>query len=90
MLPISEVVKKFELYVNGPPHTIKGKITKSVVKGQPQFTWHISHNYKPTAGAGVYYPSLITVSSLEEAETLFQIYAQSFVTDHEVKANEYF
>jgi hypothetical protein len=90
MAVVSEVVKQFYVYVEGLNHAVAGKITKSTIGGEPCFTWHISHHYKPTASAGVYYPSEVTTSSLEDTECLFRAYAESFVADHQVVANQYF
>ena len=89
MHSIGEVVKQFEFHVAPLQHPIKGKIVRSG-DGKDQYTWSISHHYRPTEGAGLYFPSRVTTSSLEETETEFRAYAESFVPDHEVKPNDNF
>jgi len=91
MHSIGEVVKQFEFYVPGLQHPIKGKIVNRISEGgKADYTWSISHHYKFKDEAGVYHPSTVTFDSLEEAETLFRTYAQHFVADFEVRANEDF
>jgi hypothetical protein len=86
MHSIGEVIKQFEFDVPHLRHPIKGKIVKYVSEdGEVHYSWSISHHYKPTARAGVYFPSRVTSPSLEEAEALFRAYAQSFVPDFEVE-----
>lgn len=89
--PIGEVVKQFELHVPPLEHAIKGKIVKYTDDdGNATYTWSISHHYRPSAGAGVYYPSARTEKTLDFAEQSFRAYAESFVPDYEVKASEGF
>jgi hypothetical protein len=67
MHSIGEIVKQFQFDVPLLSYPIKGKIVKDVyTKGVIRYTWSISHHYKPSAGAGVYFPSVLTSDSLEE------------------------
>jgi hypothetical protein len=90
MHSIGEVVKQFEFDVPRLQHPIKGKIVKYVSAdgGTAKYTWSISYHYSP--GGGVYHPSVITSSTLEEAVMNFRAYAQGFVADHEVEPNDTF
>ncbi len=86
---IGEVVKQFEFHVSPLPYAIKGKIVTSG-DGKDRYTWSISHHYRPSEGACVYFPSRVTSPSLEEAEEDFRAYAESFVPDYEVEPSEGF
>ena len=88
MHSIGEVLAQFEFYVEPLPHSITGKIVKFADRGMDQYRWSISHHYKPSAGAGVYFPSRLTSRSVEDAEADFRAYAESFVPDYDVKPNE--
>jgi hypothetical protein len=91
MHSIGEVVKQFEFDVPPLQHPIKGKIVKYISEdGKASYHWSISHHYRPSSGAGVYFPSIVTATSSGEAEQHFRAYAQSFVPDFEVKPNEEF
>jgi len=91
MHSISEVIKHFEINVPSLPHPVKGKIVRNVSEDNDiSYTWSISHYYKPSAGAGIYFPSHVTSRSLEDAEQDFRAYAESFVSTYEVRANERF
>ena len=92
MHSIGEVVKQFEFHVPTLRHVIKGKIVKYTPDdGEVYYHWSISHHYKPAAGAvGVYFPSRVSGRSLDEAEMDFRAYAEIFVPDYEVIANECF
>jgi hypothetical protein len=91
MHSIGEIVKQFQFDVPLLSYPIKEKIVKDIsTNGGIRYTWSISHRYTPTAGAGVYFPSVLTSDSLEEAEMNFRAYAESFVPDYEVRANDYF
>jgi hypothetical protein len=88
---IDEVVKQFEFDVPPLPHPIKGKIVKHTSgDGKDQYTWSISHHYRPTARGGVWFPGHVMTDSLEDAEEDFRAYAESFVPDYEVKPNKEF
>jgi len=86
MAVVAEIIKQFDVHVEGIPFTVKGKIAKY----KDSYMWSISHHYKPTTGAGVYYPSSVTANTLADAEMLFRAYAEDFVPDFEVKANKAF
>lgn len=87
MHSIGEVVKQFELHVWLLEHAIKGKIVKyRDDAGNGTYEWSISHHYRPSAGAQVYYPSARRTETIEEAELLFRAYAESFMQDYEVDA----
>jgi len=89
MHSIGEVVKQFEFDAEPLTHPIKGKIVRYTSEdGDVHYRWSIRHHYKPAAGAGVYFPSVLTASSLEDAENHFSLYAGSFVATFEVKRNE--
>jgi hypothetical protein len=49
MHSIGEVVKQFEFHVAPLQHPIKGKIVRSG-DGKDQYTWSISHHYRPKIG----------------------------------------
>lgn len=86
---VYEVVKEFVFWVEGLPHTVRGRITRHTdAQDTQRFMWEISHNYKPSASAaGVYYPSRVSAGTQEEAERMLFAYALAF-TSIGVKANE--
>lgn len=73
-----EVIKQYVFHVDNLKHSIKGRISQAVGEGEQSFMWEISHNYKPTENAGVYYPSATRGKSLREAELLLFTYAENF------------
>lgn len=83
-----EIVKQYMFWVEGLEHTVKGRISRSLDPnaGEP-FRYEISHHYKPSAKAGVYYPSVVSADTLEHAEMHLFAYANAF-TNIGVKANE--
>jgi hypothetical protein len=87
---IYEIVKQYLFWVDGLDYKVKGRISRNLKPnvGEP-FMWEISHHYKPSDKAGVYYPSKVSAGTLEDAERLLLIYAKAF-TNIGVKANEDF
>ncbi len=78
---IYEVIKEYTLDVDGLDFTVKGRISK--IKNNERelpFCWDISHHYKPTKGAGVYYPSKMSTKTFEEAENFLLAYMVCFTT----------
>ncbi len=74
-----EVVKQYVFWVEGLSHTVKARITRNLDPGETRpFTWEISHHYKPSAGAGVYYPSEVSALTIEVAKRLLFMYAEMF------------
>jgi hypothetical protein len=91
MHAIGEVVKLYEVDVAGLEFPVRGKIIRYTSGEQTTYRWAISHHYKPSAqAAGIYYPSRVTERTLEDAEIDFRAYAEHFVPDYEVRANENF
>ena len=86
-----EVIKQYVFWVDGLDYTVKGRISRNLDPnaGQP-FLWEISHHYKPSeTAAGVYYPSVVSAGTLEDAERFLFAYANAF-TNIGVKANDDF
>ena len=86
-----EVLKEYVFWVDGLDYTVKGRISRNLNPnvGEP-FTWEISHHYKPSeTAAGVYYPSVLSAGTLEDAERHLLAYANAF-TNIGVKADNYF
>jgi len=56
MHSIGEVVRQFDFYAEPMFQPIKGKIVRYTSdSGDVQYRWSISHHYKPSPGAGVYF-----------------------------------
>jgi len=90
MHSIGEVVKQFEFYAEPLQEPIKGKVVKYPSRdGIPRYRWSISYHYRPTPGAGIYYPTRDTESSLKMAEMDFRTYAERFVPDQAVPNDHY-
>ena len=86
-----EIVKEYLFWVDELDYTVKGRISRNLDPnvGEP-FRWEISHNYKSSkTAAGVYYPSVVSAGTLEDAEMHLFAYANAF-RNIGVKANEYF
>lgn len=84
------VVKEYLFWVDELDCTVKDRISRNLAPnvGEP-FKWEISHNYKPSRTAGVYYPSVVSAGTLEDAEMHLFAYANAF-TNIGVEANKYF
>ena len=91
MVEIAEVIKEYVIHVDGLEHIVKSRIVKIIKPERGEnYRWEISHNYKPTEGAaGVYYPSKISASTFEDAESFMMAYVGGF-TNISVKPNEYY
>ena len=85
-----EIVKEYLFWVDELEYTVKCRISRNLDPnaGEP-FRWEISHNCKSLKTAGVYYPSVVSAGTLEDAEMHLFAYANAF-TNIGVKANEYF
>ncbi len=91
MVEVGEVLKEYEFRVSTLRYTVKGRVTKFVTStGSEQYQWTISHHYRPSIAAGVYYPSKTTFSTFEDAEASLRGYAGTFVPNIEVVENEYY
>ncbi len=69
--------------------TFYGRIVKDDNAERP-YTWEISHHYRPNENAGgVYYPSTVSCSTAEEAETHLMVYAKKFSNIDVTKNEDY-
>lgn len=83
-----EIIKEYVFFPEVLPHAVKGRISRSL-NGET-FMWEISHHYKPTEGAaGAYYPSVISLSSFEEAQRKLFHYAECFTSIGVVRDEHY-
>lgn len=84
-----EIVKEYVLRIEGLDHSVKGRVVKLIKDtGAEEYTWDISHNYRPSeSAAAVYYPSEKTTNSFKETESLLLQYMNGF-TKIDVTPNE--
>ena len=83
-----EILKQYEYEVEGLDHPVRARIIKTESVDSP-YCWEISHHYKPTESAGVYYPSTRCCKSVEEAEFLLETYARSFTNIGVVESDRF-
>ena len=91
-MPISteRVVSEFIARVDGLEFSVKGRITEQMdTETDRKFYWSISHHYRPSENAGVYFPSTVSAKTIEEAEFLLFAYMKNF-TCIGVIPNRYF
>jgi len=85
-----KVVSEFIAQVDGLEFVVKGRITELMdTETDRKFYWSISHHYRPSETAGVYYPSTVSAKTIEEAEFLLLAYMKNF-TSIGVVPNQYF
>lgn len=71
-----KVLEEFVFWPTNTNHTIKGRICEIIgPEDRHGYTWTISHHYRPTKSAGIYYPSVITAGSFDEAKNHLFAYA---------------
>jgi hypothetical protein len=76
---LSLVVREYVLWPESVEHMVKGRIVEHLDADPAQrYGWDVSHHYKPSEGAGVYYPSSQSGKSIEEVELLMLAYLKSF------------
>lgn len=86
---IYEVVKEYRFPVDGLNYDIKGRILKRIAGDDGlnvDFSWEISHYYKPENRIGVYIPSQKSAETAERAEQLLLMYLKSF-TNTKIQIN---
>jgi hypothetical protein len=88
---IYQIVKEYKISIDGLNFEIKGRVLKRVSGDEGltvDFKWEISHYYKPSDGATVYYPSQDHAETAERAEQLLIHYLTHFTNiDIEVNPN---
>lgn len=86
---IYEIMKEFKISVDNLDFEIQGRLLKRI-SGESEFNvdykWEISHYYRPTDGATVYYPSQNYAATLKKAEQLLLKYMTPF-TNIDVEIN---
>ncbi|MEI6142154.1 MAG: hypothetical protein WCP85_22965 [Mariniphaga sp.] len=87
---IYEIIKEYEVSVEGIKFKIKGKILKDLTDNQNIFYFGVlSHYCKPNEESStVYYPSL-TGQDFESAKHLLILYLESFTTIDVTKNDSY-
>lgn len=89
-LSIYEVVKEFVVRVDGFDEPIKARVIKNLyTKTDFEFQWEVSHYYKPTEDAGIYYPDNRLGRTYEDCRNVMFYYLKSFVNIEIVKNNYY-
>ena len=86
---IYEIVKEFKTHVDGLEFEIKGRVLKRIMGDSGltvDYSWEISHYYKPIDGATVYHPSQTNAESYKRAEHLLLMYMTPF-TNIDVEIN---
>ncbi len=77
-----EVIKQYVFWMDELGQTVKARISRNLdsTSAKP-FSWDISHHWRPSPGAGFYFPSALSAITLENAEALMLAYAKSFTSD---------
>ena len=91
MNSITEIVSEYKAFVTGgkSPSEIKGRILKIHVEGRDDYTWEVSHYFKPSETATtVYYPTTQNEKTIEEARSRLLKYLGEFRNDIEVERND--
>ena len=77
---LKKIIAEYKLYKTEFDFEVKGRVLKEIqLENELQFSWEVSHFFKPGEMAGaVYRPSKTLCKSEEEATNLLFLYLNSF------------
>lgn len=82
-----EILKTFRFDVEGLSEPVLGEVRRQIMPEttRQQYSWWISHHYRPSAKAmTVYYPSGLSSDSAEDVEDSLLAYAIGFSAAAEI------